>query len=101
MWNDQDRELSILTPSNFSFSDISICSPLIVMFGGSSITLLAVYLVARNMALDLEVFFFISLSSHQSKNFLDLYLGELLLKTDRYLMCAGCHHLQISSKGNV
>ena len=38
------------------------------MFGGSSIILLAVYLVARNMALDLEVFFFISLSSHQSKN---------------------------------
>ena len=36
------------------------------MFGGSSIILLAVYLVARNMALDLEVFFFISLSSHQS-----------------------------------
>ena len=75
MWNDQDRELSILTPSNFSVSDISICSPLIVMFGGSSIILLAVYLVARNMALDLEVhvhvnvFFFISLSSHQSENF--------------------------------
>ena len=39
------------------------------MFGGSSIILLPVYLVARNMALDLEVFFFISLSSHQSEKF--------------------------------
>ena len=39
------------------------------MFGGSSIILLAVYLVARNIALDLEVFFFMSLSSHHSEKF--------------------------------
>ena len=68
------------------------------MFGGSSIILFAVYLVARNIALDLEVFFF---HDTTQKIFLDLHLGELLLKADRRLMCAMCHHLRISPKGNV
>ena len=38
-----------------------------VRFGGSSIILSAVHFVAWNMALDLEVFFFMSFSSHQSE----------------------------------
>ena len=38
-----------------------------VRIGGASIILLAVFLDAKNKALDFEVFFFISLSSHQSE----------------------------------
>ena len=71
------------------------------MFGGSSIILFAVYLVARNIALDLEVFFSCHYHHTTQKIFLDLHLGELLLKADRCLMCAMCHHLRISPKGNV
>ena len=51
----------------FPDSDIWICSPLIARYGGSSIIFFAVYLEARNIALDFEVFFFMSLSSHQSE----------------------------------
>ena len=40
-----------------------------VRIGGASIILLAVFLDAKNKALDFEVFFFISLSSHQSEKF--------------------------------
>ena len=38
-----------------------------VRIGGASIILLAVFLDAKNKALDFEVFFLISLSSHQSE----------------------------------
>ena len=67
IWDVQVSELFIWTPNSFSDSDIWICSPLIARYGGSSIIFFAVYLEARNIALDFEVFFFMSLLSHQSE----------------------------------